>query len=681
MMMTISAINQIAKKNAWVYGMLSFLLFSLSLMIGYNEESSNHLFVLLKAGLIAVSSISYYMVGRSYLSNRIAEQYALLSVAVFIYEIMLFFAVGKTVIYIRDYPAILNSIMWISCSFASIIHYRSRIQSFFSRLVNSKESISLVISSTLLSILVIILSIEPTGMKLAWDNDTFYNFINMLGFESLYDAKLLRFYSHISIVYSHIIVLLKLLFNDIRLAFFLINTFCIVIASFGTVFLLRELVPGKKTFDYTLGAAVFMLSPWVCGMSTYHIYDYYIWCLFPLLIYFVATHKWIWVFVLGAMITFSKATGLVVFGSVCVAIVIVDYTSTRKENTDTRSSLLKLLAKPQYWCWFSILPVFLLFFKNGVKDFIGTSSSTYFGFNPEHILQWIKMILFSNFLWLYIVICIISATIIFFLNNDVKENNTKKTVSILLISDLIFILFNFIFVTYRIPRYLDSHISIVFIIEAILLLRLNNKTIKYIGLFISVIISTVSSFYTIDPLSLMLFNSLNVGDHRVVDYEISDLASLGDSIITNRDYYSYPVILDKVLTYIISDKSDDTDIMFSLGTEPSTWGPSAGRYSYVYDENKRSFELFYDTTISGLANYYDYEYYDSNHMIPFNVRYIFPEETVDNAISQSSSKEFYYIYMPTLNYGKESQIENYNIIDEKKFSFRGWKMNCIKFNK
>lgn len=681
MLMTISAINQIAKKNAWVYGMLSFLLFSLSLMIGYNEESSNHLFVLLKAGLIAASSISYYMVGSSYLSDRIAEQYALLSVAVFIYEIMLFLAVGKTVIYIRDYPAILNSIMWISCSFASIIRYRSKIQSFFSRLVSNKERIILVISSTLLSILVIILSIEPTGMKLAWDNDTFYNFINMLDFESLYDAKLLRFYSHISIVYSHIIVLLKLLFKNIWLAFFLINAFCIFIASFGTVFLLRELVPGKKTFDYTLGAAVFMLSPWVCGMSTYHIYDYYIWCLFPLLIYFVATHKWIWVFVLGAMITFSKATGLVVFGSVCVAIVIVDYASTKKENTDTRSSILKLLKKPQYWCWFSIVPVFLLYFKNGVKDFVSISSSTYFGFNPKHIIQWIKMILFSNFLWFYIVACLVSTFIIFYKKSDIKWGSISRIVSILLIHDLLFILFNFIFVTYRIPRYLDSHICVVFIIEAILLLCLNNRVVKYTGLFVSIIISITSSFYTIDPLSLILFNSFNVGEHRVIDYEISDMPSLGDSIVTNRDYYSYPVILDKVLTYIISDKSDDSDIMFSLGNEPSTWGPSAGRYSYVYDENKRSFELFYDTSINGLANDYDYEYYGADQMIPFSLRYIFPEENIGDIILQSNAKQFYYVYMPTLNMGKESMLKKYHIIEYREFNFRGWKMNCIKFNK
>ena len=84
--------------------------------------------------------------------------------------------------------------------------------------------------------------------------------------------------------------------------------------------------------------------------------------------------------------------------------------------------------------------------------------------------------------------------------------------------------------------------------------------------------------------------------------------------------------------------------------------------------------------INGLANGYSYDYLSSEDMIPFDMHYIFPEETIGSSIKMSDSDTFYYLYIPTMNYGKETEIdEKFKKIDEREFSFRGWKMNCIKF--
>ena len=662
-------------------GILSFVIFSVSFLIGYDDESADHRLIIVKMILLSVSVLSFLASVPPDPSERIKVQYAVLCTAILIYQMLLLCSVGKTIAGIRYYSAIFSSISLISASLFLLFRFRNSLFSYLKDVIRDQQTFLLILSSVILSAVVIILSADQGRVMFTWDSDTLYGFILELDYRSLYDAKLLTFHSHVSVVYAHCLVLLKLLFRDIRTAFFIFNALCSVAASFGMTFLLRKLVPGKNSISYMLGSAVFMLSPWVCGMATYHIYDYYIWCLFPLLMYFYCSRNVPGFFAAGCMITFSKASGLIVFGSVCLGIVLTDlfsYASGRKDKPD-RNLFRRLISDFRYWLYASAAFVFFLFFSFGIPSDT-QFEDTRFGFMPSHIIHILKLYMTANFLWLFVILTLILFICVFITGRSDLTETAGRALAVMLISDIVFIFFNCICITYRIPRYMDSHIAVVHICGAVFLISLKRNRLSYILTGAACVLSFSASFRMADPVSLKLFSSFDAGDRIIVDFEDTRHPGPGDSIICNRDYYSYELLLDEALSYAINEKEEDGMIMFSLGDHDNTWGFSGGRYSYSYNENKRFFEEFYDRRINGLANGYLYEYTYSSDMIPFVMRYVFPQETLSDVTAFDDHGSCFYIYMPSLNDGREQEIyEKYQVEDEKEFSFRGWRMNVIRF--
>lgn len=660
-------------RYSYICGLLAFVMYSLSFLIGHEEESANHMLILVKAGLIAVSALLFVVSCRDDASDRLKTSYAVLSLVILIYEIVLAVAVGKTVLYTRDYPAVLNSIVWTFAGLAGVFRFRRNIASCFTGTFKDRQTRIMIISSAVIATIVIILSAEPSGIMFTWDANTLFDFIRTREYDALYDAKLLLFDNHVSMVYMYLLVLLKLFFGNIRIGFFALNALCIVSASFGMTFLFRNLFPGKKLLSYIMADAIFMFSPWVCGMSTFHMYDYYIWCLFPLLIYFCSEKNWVGFFSIGTMISFSRSPGLVVFGTVCLGIVINDLKAGRK--------LIEIVSDIKYWFFASVALVFYAFFNWGIDKSTQMLDTT-FGFDLHHTVHLLKLYTAADFLWIFFALALIGIVYVFFKNHDQVSDHTRSVLGIVILSDILMFVFYSLFITYRLPRYLDSHIAAIYILGITAFFCFGDTMIKYAVMGAVCVIMLIASFRTMDPVSLLLFKSLNVGDHRVIDYEMTDSAALNDSIICNREYYSYEALVNKVLTYVMNDWSGGDEIMFSLGEDTNTWGLSAGRYSYSLDDGKHYFEEFYDKTQSGLANGYSFEYFDSEDMIPFDMHYVFPEETLADAVASGESGLFYYIYMPTINGGRESQIrEDYDVQSEEEFIFRGWKMNCIKFRK
>ncbi len=667
-----------------MYGLLSFVLYAFSMLIGHADEDANHLLILVKAGLILASALLFLVSCPKTSDEHTKESYSILSLVILTYEILVFLAAGRTVIYIRDYPAMLNSIAWIGCSLISLIRFRGSFVSFWRRVLGNRKTVILMISSILTAATIILLSLEPDGVKFTWDAEVIYRFVYELDYESLYDAKLLTYNCHVSVMWAQFLVVLKLLLGNIRQAYLVLNSLCIICASFGMTFLLKNLLPDKKTVEYILGNAVFMLSPWVCGLSTLYIYDYYIWCLFPLMIYFVARKNRIGYVAVGVMIAFSKAPGLIVFASVCAGILFTDSVAARKTTGSVKETIKQLAFDIKYWYFISVAVIFAAYiYRSGLENVLGAGDKT-FGFNLPHIIHQLKEYTITNFLWVYIILAVMCIVqMLRPAGRKAVSETTGRVLIIILISDVLFILFNCISITYRLPRYMDSHIAVVYILSVVFILEwLPFGKVKYPILCTLCVLNVVSSFCSVDPLSKCIFNTINVGDHTIVDYEMTDSPSFEDSIICNREYYAYQALLDRTLTYVINERSDNDMILFSLGEDTLNWSLSGGRYSWGYDEGKRLFDLFYDKTIQGLANGYHYDYFSSDDMIPFEMLYIYGPETVEELITNYDKyASYYYIYLPTINNGKENELRRkYHILDEKEFLYRGWKMNVIWFD-
>ena len=675
-------IQIIINKNKYIFGLLSFVFYSLSFLISREVEAYHPVFTLLRAGLVFISPLLFLCSCNNESSEKVKLSYSILSLIILIHEILLIVAVGKTIFFIRDYPAIISLLMWTICSLIAFIRFIKSLLDFLMAVFRNRNTFILVSFSLILSLVVIFLSADPGGIRFSWDSDTLYGFVYGLEYDSLFDARQLMFMRvHVSLIYVYIIVLLKLLTGNIRIAFFVLNALCILLASFGMTFLFRVLVPGKKNISYVLADAIFMFSPWVCGMSTYHIYDYFIYCLFPLMMYYYYRKNWVGFFCIGTMISFSRAPGLVVFGSVCLGILLSEVITLSKACNNNKLQYISktIIHNIKYWYFISVAIIFSTYFYLG-RDVNRQFGDTILGIDKSHILHLVKIYTTCNFLWVLFIPAAILLVYICFSPKKNNDYNIRSFVFVTVFSDLLLVLFYCVLITYRIPRYMDSHIAAIFICGILMILLINDTRVSCLLMSLICIIMFVGSFKMVDPISLLLFKTINVGDHKIVEFEKTNMPGFGDSIICNREYYSYEVLLGKVLTYVFDDMNENNEIMFSLGTNPLTWSFSGGRYSYAYENDKHYFPLFYDETIKGLANGYTYDYYDSKEMIPFDMHYIFPEETISSAMEISKSDVFYYLYMPSLNEGKENEIEeNYKIIDKQEYSFRGWKMNCIKF--
>ncbi len=661
----------IIMKYNYYYGLLSFLIYSFCFLIGPEEQSNHHFLMPLKAGLIIISAILFLFSCNEECSERMQASFSALSLVILFYEITLFAAVGRTILYIRDYPAIANSILWTVCSAVSFIRFRKPLFDIVHGFIVDKCDRALLIASTVIAVIVIALSIEPSGMRFSWDSQTLYNHLYHLDFDSLYDARQLMFMrAHVSVVYSYILVMLKLLFGSIQAAFLILNSICILAASIGTTFLFKTLVPGKKIILYALADALFMFSPWVCGMSTHNIYDYYIYCLFPLMMLFYLRNNWIGFFSIGVMISFSRVPGLIVFGGVCFMLLIRDILC------HIRINIIK------YAYFLSVAVVFLVYYFTGRNPDRPIAEITP-GIDLQHIIQLTKMTLTCNFLWIFAILSVALIIRVFFVRKESLRSSVGSFVFIIIGSDILLFIFYCLAVTYKMPRYMDSHISIMYICGTLMLLSIADIRKTYALIAVILPVTFIGGFRTIDPVSLALFNNINVGDHDILFFDLMNPPyPLNDSIIYNREYYSYEALLNDALNYWMDDRNGDDELLLSLGDQLFSFGPTAGRYDFGVESGKHYFDLFYDKRTSGLANGYDYEYFNSPDMIPFEMHFIYSAETIEDAISSSPKDVFYYIYMPTTNNGRENEIsKKYSIIDIEKFTFRGWQMNCIKFSK
>lgn len=656
-----------------ITGIISFVLYSLSYLIGPEDETANHMLVFIKAGLIFLSALMFLVSSSAKADDQYRISFALFSVFILIYQIILLIAVGRTIIYIRDYPLILNSVMWLACSMAQIVRFRNDLRSFLKSLIRDIETVKLIVWSVLIAVIVILLSLEPEGVRFSWDSGTLFDFVNGCEYDSLFDAKQLLFSGHLSNIYVYLLVLFKLTFGSIKTAFFVLSSLCIVAASLGMIFLIRLVAPNKKTILYVFADAFFLFSPWVCGLSTYQIYDYYIWCLFPALVYYCSRKNWFGMFIVGLLISFSKSPGVIVFGGVCIGLLISDIISGCR--------IMDLIKDLKYWVFGSVALVFIVIYEF-CTDIDTRYTDTKWGFDVAHTIHLLKIYLTANFLWIPVLLAVLLIINMYVIKKTDYSDDARRTVMILLVSDAVFVLFNIACITYHLPRYMDSHVTVVYICACMFIMNLSSDFIRVLSFLVLSIIGFIASFWSADPISRHLFKTINVGDRLIIDYEKTETPSFGDSIVYNREYYSYEVLLGRALGYVIDNKTGDDEVLFSLGNQDLTWGMSGGRYSYSFGEGRRYFDMFYDRSIGGLASGYSYEYYDSDEIVPFSMRFVFPEENVSSAVKSSGSDTFYYLYMPTINAAKEHEIQQeYTILSEKSFSYRGWIMNCIEFRR
>ena len=292
-----------------------------------------------------------------------------------------------------------------------------------------------------------------------------------------------------------------------------------------------------------------------------------------------------------------------------------------------------------------------------------------FGFNQEHIIAIMKMFCVLNFNWVLILLSL-GLVLHLFISNKITTIQRKFIILASSASGM-FLALNCFIESYLNPRYTDFFYPCILVMSMVLLMIVSDSRVwNAISTVVMGIFFCLIDFKSIDPISDKLFSKTNVGENFV--YSTGDNFHFYDGSVYNRQYYSFDIVMNKALS--VAYKNRDDIIAISVGDETTSWQMS-GKWDMGRDEFE--FEEFWDINKSSRAPGYKWDYYDDSRYDVIKIRYIYSHHNTIEALSEG--KSFIYIYMPSLNGGREDLVRSkYKIIEEGMCEFRGWKVAYMR---
>lgn len=641
-------------------GALSFIFFCISQMMGPAVETTKWV-TLLRAAVITLSVLFYLMMNDAASSHKgYRRQLSWINVIVLVFLVIYIAAAGPTAVYIRYLSQLYLIAAWLVASAIVLVRSRGELASSISRL-KDKDTIFYMGVAAAFSAVIIILSYGTDGPHFVWDANSMYNELENFGIVDVFNVRSLFVFTHIDVSYFLPLLLFSQLFGSMRAAFFVYNALCIIAVSYGTVFLLVRVLGGRRRAFITASAAACVFSPYVCGLSTYYSYDYAILCLIPLLLLFAFNEDWVYFIVLALYISLLKETGFVYAGCVFAGVMFAELFIDKK-------NFKSVVIRVRTAAYVLIIALFLILYKS-----ISSWDENFgegFTLNPEHILTQLRMYFIFNFEWV-----ISLALIVMLVYHIVKRKSIGRYAAVCICSMLLFLGFNLLYVTYENPRYMDA-----FPISMTLLLVM---LLSGIGLGVAAdtaIVSALaalmlaSSFMSFDPVTPLLFYTEDTGSAKLYASDFPDEAG-GDQSVYNRQYYGLDIVFDKALAVAV-DEGDEL-IAVSTGDYRSTWMIDGGHYSYKDYDERRYFTEFWDNERRSREPAYDYEFTTDDVHTVMEIRYIYPDDDIKEALSAKDS--FIYIYLPTLNGGREDAVRDMaEVTEEGSFTSHGWILSYIR---
>lgn len=195
-----------------------------------------------------------------------------------------------------------------------------------------------------------------------------------------------------------------------------------------------------------------------------------------------------------------------------------------------------------FWVLYYIAPDRNSYYASSQSLFSSDGIHT-FGFSMENLVVKLEEIFIFNCSWLFSLFILISIGLAII--------GKKKLISLdklfPLISALIGVFaFNIFYLDHPHPRYISMGIMVFAVISILLLLSADKAAVRNIGLGSGMIILMVQSFITIDPLTYMIFPTLNRSGSS---FGIITTGSyrLDDAAIYNREYSGWEEVLNQIL--------------------------------------------------------------------------------------------------------------------------------------
>lgn len=500
----------------------------------------------------------------------------------------------------------------------------------------------------LLCIITTFLSFDTCWNQIKWDGMIYYNHSMNA---DLYSISSLGIVGHLTQSYAFLVSVARLVLCGSNLTLLFINICLLLFSSFCFYKFLLEVLPGSNKVIYSLLTFVYVFSPFMLGMVNYYSPDYMFTCLLVPLMYYTYKEKWGIFYAVSILFVFTKEPAIFAYLGICLGLLILDFWS------DKCFKRIFLSARYYYMLSIGILwGMLYLFLGSWVAGNTGSES-----FKPSsvYIFNKLKVMFVLNFNWFFVLLTVFGLF--------VTQKKLKKLLLPCLLGLLLFTGMSVSFVTMNHARYAAISTPILILCSVIcwgdFLIRNKHIVILMIGSLVVSVSLLISCFYTFDPVSKTVFNTINVGS---TDLITTGQEKVGDYIVYNKQALWLEEVIDKGIKVGL-DKQAQIIFPNSSGSFYSFDGMI--EYSGSNDLGIDVSEEYWDTK----GQYRCGSQLHRKTMQKLNIL------RVDNLENLPSGK-YCYIYQPTDDSGiYEEILLNADNVEDNTFSYRGWSAKAILF--
>jgi len=500
-----------------------------------------------------------------------------------------------------------------------------------------------------------LLMLDPDMWVFKYDGMLYYSVADVSDY---YSYSSLAYYGHMAQGSGLIITFfVTLMGGNTALGIYFANAFSMMAGGLSFYGILKKLAPSYKEYDYVLLTAIYVFSPYILGLGGYASVDYYCATLFLPVLYFTLSEKWFLQVLSGAIFSCTKEPGFLVYGMLCVGVLVGDFLKNR----------WKIISHYRYYAMAMVAFLWIVTLK-----FIGmwSAGDSGVGIKGQYIVEKIKALFILNYSWLFILLSIL--LIVFLIIKDKRKLiSLLKKMGLIFVSFITFTIFSFILVTVNHARYTDIAPICLYLIFGLLMLEASKYIKKWVAVIVSLvtaIIMLMSSYFTIDPVSLMCFDSIGNGACRVVSLS-EDEFLLGDHIIYNKQ----ALWLEGAYAKLIQDsiENDRAVIIPAYNTSTYYFDGLIGPH-YLKEGEYLKTTQYWDEARHQRKNVTQKE------GTPFTLYSVYDEEGLNRVLTENDDKAYVYAWVEGLETGFENDIlSQFKTGEEFEYQYRGWKIKAV----
>lgn len=532
-------------KQKWYLPILGIVLLSLGYLawglftISYRNETFEKIaFLLSIAVVICFGQISYNL-GKREKDNSTRTQWNVVCVIAAVCSILLLIRGAADLWREKEFFSLLIEVLWCAVSLYSVLllHDKGALDVTKIR-IYLKENVGVI----LLLVVTLVLCAEPNVLQYKWDGLLYYLTGKNLSMKSL---SSLAVYGHIAQTFGALVQVGNIVFGNTGIAMFAVNLGLMILSIIYFYGIILYCLPNRPRWIYALVTAMYAWSPYLLGLVPYYNLDFACQCLVAPVLYYFIRRKWVLLTFFSILFCFTKEPAILVYGTLCAGTVIIDIISDRKVSMSRR--IANCFGRTQYYIM--ALPGILWL---ATYKMLGPWSAGNGGvdFDVHYIVEKLKNLYILNFNWVFAVM-IVAGAILLLLKRDYEAG---KMIFPLICAQAVFTLFSCFFNTVNHPRYNDTNQVILYLL-AIILAGTYIKQAVCVGLSILMsFLMLLSSFYTIDPVSLSVYPTYQIG--KTIMLSTGDVP-LGDAMIYNRQMLG----MEKALEMAVASALDDNTMV------------------------------------------------------------------------------------------------------------------------